>query len=309
VKGEVRVKIIFLGTSGSMPTAERGLPAVAIRRGGETLLFDCGEGTQRQMVRAGLSPLKLDAIFITHFHGDHFLGLPGLVQTMSLMRRGRELQIYGPLGTEEKIRSLLRIPLYTQTFEVKLYELEPGQKLRREGYWIHTCELDHGVPAIGYALVENERPGRFYPKRAEKLGVKPGPDFSRLQAGEKVRLQNGRMVMPEQVMGPPRPGRKVVYISDTRPSKKVVELAKGADVLIHEATLADDLEDRALESGHSTPKLAAEIAKEAGVRKLILFHVSSRYPDTSKFLERARKIFPNLALAHDLMEIEVRLRG
>ncbi|MCD6247994.1 MAG: ribonuclease Z [Hadesarchaea archaeon] len=302
------MRIIFLGTGGSMPTAERGLPAVAIRRGGETLLFDCGEGTQRQMVRAGLSPLKLDAVFITHFHGDHFLGLPGLVQTMSLMRRERKLQIYGPPGTKEKIGSLLRIPLYTQTFEIELHELEPGQKLSRDGYWIGTCELDHDVPVIGYALIEKERPGRFYPERAEKLGVKLGPDFSRLQAGKEVRLQDGRTVRPEQVMGPPRPGRKVVYVSDTRPSKKVVELARGADILIHEATLGDDLEDRALESGHSTPRLAAEIAREAGVRKLILFHVSPRYLDTSKFLERAKKIFPNLILAHDLMEIEVELR-
>jgi ribonuclease Z len=302
------MKLTFLGTGGSMPTAERGLAAIALKRGAELLLFDCGEGTQRQMVRAGISPLKLDVVFLTHFHGDHFLGLPGLVQTMSLMDRERKLEIYGPSGTETRVGALLRIPLYTLKFEVGVQELKPGQELRRRGYSIHTCELDHNVPGIAYALVEDERPGRFDPERAQGLGVKPGPDFSRLQAGEEVKVSGGKVVKPEQVMGPPRPGRKIVYADDTRPSERVVELARDADVLIHDCTLSDDLEERALESGHSTPKLAAEVVKKAGVRKLVLVHVSSRYSNTSELLEQAKKVFPNSVVAHDLMELKVKLR-
>lgn len=302
------MKLTFLGTGGSMPTAERGLAAIALKRGAELLLFDCGEGSQRQMVRAGISPLKLDAVFLTHFHGDHFLGLPGLVQTMSLMDRERKLGIYGPSGTETRVGALLRIPLYALKFEVEVQELKLGQELRRRGYSIHTCELDHNVPGIAYALVEDERPGRFDPERAQELGVKPGPDFSRLQAGEEVRALGGKVVKPEQVMGPPRPGRKIVYADDTRPSEHVVELAQGADVLIHDCTLSDDLEERALESGHSTPKLAAEVAKKAGVHKLVLVHMSPRYSNTSELLEQAKKVFPNSVVAHDLMELEVMLR-
>jgi ribonuclease Z len=302
------MKLTFLGTSGSMPTAERGLPAVALKRGGELLLFDCGEGTQRQMVRAGLSPLKLDAVFLTHFHGDHFLGLPGLVQTMSLMDRERKLEVYGPPGIVERVGALLQIPLYTPMFDVELRGLEPGRELRREGYSIYTCELDHNVPGIAYALVEGERPGRFDPDKAKELGVKPGPDFSRLQAGEEVESLNGRVVKPGQVMGPPRPGRKLVYANDTRPSERIIDLARGADVLIHDCTLADDLEERALESGHSTPKFAAGVAREAGVSKLVLVHVSPRYTDTSELLEQAKKVFPNTVVAHDLMELEVKLQ-
>ena len=303
------MKLIFLGTGGSMPTAERGLAAIALRREGELLLFDCGEGTQRQMVRAGISPLKLDAIFLTHFHGDHFLGLPGLVQTMSLMDRERKLEIYGPRGTETRVGALLRIPLYTLKFEVELRDLEPGQELRRRGYSIYTCELDHNVPGIAYALVEDERPGKFNPEKAQKLGVEPGPAFSELQAGKEVEVPGGKVVKPEQVMGPPRPGRKVVYADDTRPSGPIIELAKGADVLIHDCTLSDDLEEKALESGHSTPKLAAEVAKRAGVRKLVLVHVSPRYSNASELLEQAKKVFPNSVIAHDLMELEIKLRG
>lgn len=261
------------------------------------------------MAHVGLSPLKLDAIFLTHFHGDHFLGLPGLVQTMSLMDRERKLEIYGPSGTEMRVGALLRIPLYTLKFEVELRDLKPGQELRRRDYTIHTCELDHNVPGIAYALVENERPGRFDPERAQELGVKPGPAFSKLQAGEEVKVLGGKVVKPEQVMGPPRPGRKIVYADDTRPSESVVELARDADVLVHDCTLSDDLEERALESGHSTPKLAAEVAKKAGVRKLVLVHVSPRYPDTSKLLEQAKKMFSNSVVAHDLMELEVKMRG
>jgi len=302
------MKLIFLGTSGSIPTPSRSLPAIAIKRDKELLLFDCGEGTQRQMTCAGLSPLKLDAIFITHLHGDHFLGLTGLVQTMSLMGRERKLEICCPKGEGERIESYLQIPHYTITFEVKVRELEAGKELKREDYRILTSDVDHSVPSIAYALVEDKRPGRFYPDKAIALGVKAGPDFSLLQAGQSVKVRGGQVVKPEQVMGPARSGRKIVYAGDTRPCKHVIELARGADVLIHDCTLANELLDRAIESGHSTPQEAAEVAKKAGAKQLVLIHISPRYVDDAVLLKEAQQVFPNVIVARDMMELEVRPR-
>jgi len=301
------VKLIFLGTSGSIPTIKRGLPAIAVKRERELLLFDCAESTQRQMAHVRISPMKLDAIFITHLHGDHFLGLVGLVQTLSLMDRTRPLEVYCPDGERERIESYLQIPHYTLTFDVRVRELKAGEELHRQGYRILTSNVDHPVPALAYALAEDERPGRFYPEKAAALGVKAGPDFSRLKAGQSVKLRDGRTVKPAQVLGPPRPGRKIVYTGDTRPSKHIVELARGADVLIHDCTLADELAEKAAENSHSTPGEAAEVAKRAGVKQLVLIHMSPRYEDDSVLLEQAKKIFPNTVVARDLMVLEVPL--
>ena len=302
------MKLTFLGTSGSIPTPQRGLPAIALKRERELLLFDCAEGTQRQMARAGLSPLKLDAIFITHLHGDHFLGLAGLVQTMSLTDRERKLEVYCPRGEGKRIESYLQIPHYTLTFDVEVRELKAGEKLKRRGYNILTSDVEHSVPSIAYALVEAQRSGKFYPDKAIALGVKAGPNFSRLKAGENIKLRNGKIIKPEQVMGPPRPGRKVVYAGDTRPCKSIIELAQGADVLVHDCTLADELADKAADSAHSTPSEAAEVAKQANVRQLVLIHISPRYEDDTALLEQAQKIFPNTIVARDLMELEVKFR-
>ncbi|KXB02324.1 hypothetical protein AKJ45_00090 [candidate division MSBL1 archaeon SCGC-AAA261F19] len=289
-----------------MPTAERGLAAVAIKRHGELLLFDCGEGTQRQMVRAGLSIMKIDSVFITHFHGDHFLGVPGLVQTMSLLDREKELEIYGPEGIEEKIETLLRIPHFTLKFGVKIHDIDPDEEIRRSGYRIKTCKTDHASPGIAYALIEDERPGKFYPKKAKGFGIEPGPSYSRLQNGECIKLPDGKVVKPEQVMGPPRPGRKIVYADDTRPSKQIVQISQGADLLIHDGTFAGELQEIAAEAGHSTVEEAAKIAKEAGVRQLVLTHISPRHTNSSKLEKQAQGIFPDTVIAHDLMELEVK---
>lgn len=305
----MELKIIFLGTGGSIPTPSRALPALVIKRGGELLLFDCGEGAQSQMARAQLSPMKLNAVFITHLHGDHFLGLAGLVQTLSLMDRTKGLEVYCPLGAKERIETYLRIPYYTLTFDVVVNELKPGAEVRRGDYVIRTCKVEHQIPALAYALIEDPRPGEFYPRRAVELGLKPGPDFSRLQAGQSVRLPDGRVVRPEQVMGPPRPGRKVVYAGDTRPCESLVELASGADILIHDCTFANELADKAVESGHSTPAEAAEAARRAGVGQLVLTHISPRYADEEVLLRQAREVFPNVVVARDLMELEVRFRS
>jgi ribonuclease Z len=301
------MKLIFLGTSGSIPTVKRGLPAMALRREGELLLFDCAEGTQRQMIQAHLSPMKLGAVFITHLHGDHFLGLVGLVQTLSLMNRTRPFEVYCPHPEQERIETYLQIPRYTITFDVRIRGLRAGEELQRRGYRILTSDVDHPVPALAYALVEDERPGRFYPEKARALGVEPGPAFSHLRAGKAIKLRDGRTVRPNQVMGPPRPGRKIVYSGDTRPTERIVELARGADVLIHDCTLADELAKKAAETSHSTPSEAADVAKRAGVKKLVLVHMSPRYENAIPLLEQARKIFPNTVLAQDLMELEVPL--
>jgi len=302
------VKIIFLGTSGSIPTTERGLPSIALQHERELLLFDCAEGTQRQMVKAKLSPLKIDAIFITHLHGDHFLGLAGLVQTMSLMGRERKLEVYCPRGEGERIESYLQIPHYTLTFEVAVRELEPGEELKRRKYRILTSDVEHSVPSLAYALVENKRPGKFYPEKAVALGVKPGPDFSRLKSGESIRLRDGSVVKSEQVTGPSRAGRKIVYAGDTRPCKSIIELARDADVLIHDCTLSDELADKAAENAHSIPSEAAEVAKQANVKQLVLLHVSPRYKDDSILLKQAQRIFPNTVVARDLMELDVKFQ-
>jgi ribonuclease Z len=260
------------------------------------------------MVRAHLSPLKLDAIFITHLHGDHFLGLAGLVQTMSLMDRAKPLEVYCPAGERDRLETYIRTPRYTLTFDVAINELEPGAKLQRKGYQILTSEVEHSVPELAYALVEGERPGKLNVKRAIELGVRPGPAFSRLKAGESVELADGRVVRPEEVVGPKRPGRKVVYAGDTKPSERLVEFARGADVLIHDSTLADELLEKANQNFHSTPSGAAEIARRAEVKQLVLIHVSPRYENDFLLLKQARKIFPNTVVAHDLMELEIPLQ-
>jgi len=301
------MKLVFLGTSGSIPTVQRGLPAIALKRDRELLLFDCAEGTQRQMALAGLSPMKLSKIFITHLHGDHFLGLAGLVQTLSLMGRTKKLEVYCPPGMKERIERYLGIPFFTLMFEVEVHELEPGEELVQEGYAIKTCGVEHPVPALAYALIEDPRPGKFYPEKAIALGVKPGPDFSRLKAGQSIKLRDGRVIKPEQVTSHPRPGRKVVYAGDTRPCESVTELARGADVLIHDCTLADELAERAAETGHSTPAEVAKIAKLADVKQLVLVHISPRYEDDdSALLAQAKQIFPNTVIARDLMELDVK---
>ncbi len=302
------MELIFLGTSGSIPTVQRGIPAIALKRDREILLFDAAEGTQRQMSLAHLSLMKVSAVFITHLHGDHFLGLAGLVQTMSLLFRSAPLDVYCPAGERERLEAYLKIPHYTLTFEVKIHEMKPGEEIRRDGYRIVTCEADHPVPSLAYAYVEDDRQGRFDTEKAAELGMKTGPDFSKLKAGLSVKLKDGRTVKPEDVMGPARPGRKIVYTGDTRPSEHVIELAKGADVLIHDCTLANELAEMAEENSHSNPSRAAEVAKRAGVKKLVLTHISPRYNDDTVLQEQAKKVFPETVVARDLMVIEVPLQ-
>ena len=302
------LRITFLGTAASIPTKTRALSAVALKREGELFLFDCGEGVQRQMITAKIGFNRKTRIFITHMHGDHILGLPGLLQTMSLLGRDKPLQIYGPQGIAEFIDAIKRTVKFALKFPVEVYEIEDGLIVEEKEYEIRSAWAEHSVPSLAYALIEKPRPGRFNPERAISLGVPKGPLWSRLQRGENVQLPDGRTIKPSDVLGPPRPGRKIVYVGDTRPSNAIADFAFGADVLIHEATFADDLAERAEEDMHSTPSGAAIIAKKAKVELLVLTHISARYGDPKVLLEEAKKNFPNVLVAEDYMSIDVPLK-
>jgi ribonuclease Z len=289
--------VLFVGTAGSAPSARRGLPATLVRRGGDRLLFDCGEGTQRQLVcSTGL--VELEEIFITHFHADHVLGLPGMLKTFALRQRERPLQVYGPAGLRALFGALKPI-VGRLTFPVELYELEPNDELRRDGYRIAAYATDHGVGAVGYAVVEDPRPGVFDPARARELGVDPGPDFGRLQEGETV---NG--VRPDQVMGEQRRGRRLVLAGDTAPCEMTRLVAFEADLLVHEATFLDEEADRAAETRHSTARQAAEVAAAAGVNLLALTHISPRYGG-KEVRDEARSVFENTVVPRDFDRIEI----
>jgi len=302
------LRITFLGTGGSVPSPHRNPSAIAVRRESELFLFDCGEGTQQQMMRAKTG-MKITAIFITHFHADHVLGIPGLLQTLSLQGRTEPLEIYGPKGVKRFLYHLLSLGYASKNFDVKAIELQHGDVIRRQNYEIRAFKTEHNIRSIGYVLEEAMRPGKFNRERAIELGLKPGPLFSKLQHGESVFV-NGREIRPEDVLGPPRPGRKIVYTGDTRPCESVIQAAENADILIHDGSLAEAEKELAIEYMHSTVTEAAEVAAKANVRKLILTHISARYDeeDAKKLEEEARKIFPNTIVASDLMTIDVKYR-
>lgn len=303
------LRITFLGTGGSTPTPNRNPSAIAVNMEGDLMLFDCGEGTQRQMMRAKTG-MAIDSIFITHFHADHVLGIPGLLQTMALQGRKKPLEIYGPKHVDEFLYHLLSLGYVGRNFEVKAIELRHGDVVRRAKYEIRAIKTLHNVTSIGYVLEEDMRPGRFNREKAIELGIKPGPLFSKLQSGHSISV-NGKEIRPEQVLGPPRPGRKVVYTSDTRPCESVIEASKDADLLIHDGTLSEEMKEYAIDCMHSTALEAAEVAKKASVRKLILTHISARYSDLEgarKLEEEARSVFENTEVARDLMTVEVKYR-
>jgi len=297
---------VFLGTSGSMPTARRAPTAVLIRRGGERLLFDCAEGTQRQLLRSSVGLVDLREVFLTHYHADHYLGLPGMLKTFSL--RGRELPItiYGPRGLADLFVSLRRI-FGKLLYRYELVELSPGDCLERGDYRIETFPVAHGVTGVGYALVEEDRPGRFDVEAADAAGVPAGPERGMLQAGEAVTLSDGRTVTPDLVLGPQRPGRKVVITGDTAPARSVLEAALGADLLVHEATFCEEESERARETQHATAAGAAALARDAAVEMLALTHLSSRYfgPEVAR---EARAVFPRTVVPKDFDIIDVRFQ-
>jgi ribonuclease Z len=300
--------VIFLGTAGSVPTPQRGLPAIAIRRKNELLLFDCGEGVQRQMIEAGVGFHRKTKVFVTHMHGDHMLGLPGLFQTMSLLDREKKLEVYGPEGIIAFVEAIKQTVHFTLTFPIEVQEIkEAGLACEEKEYEVHATWTDHVTLGLAYALIEKPRLGKFHPEKAKSLGVPEGSLWSKLQHGSVVKLSDGRIVKPKEVLGSPRPGRKIVYTGDTRPTENLVKFAENADLLIHDATFDDELLERAREDGHSTPSQAAETAKKSGAKWLVLTHISARYKDPSPLLEQARKLFPHVDVAEDFMKIDLPL--
>jgi ribonuclease Z len=291
------LSLFFAGTAGSVPTARRGLPATLMRRGGDRLLFDCGEGTQRQLLRTVGLP-DMQAVFLTHHHADHWLGLPGMLKSFELRDRQAPLTVYGPPGTVALMRAM-RIVYGRLRYPFEVVDLEPGDAVAYDGYEVAAFNVRHRGRAFGYAVVEESRPGRFDAELATRLGVEFGPDFGRLQRGEVV---NG--VHPDQVVGPERPGRKLVLSGDTAPCEMLRVAAHEADVLVHEATFTDEEHDRALQTGHSTARQAAELAREAEVRLLVLTHVSTRYAG-GEIRDEARATFERTEVPRDFDSVEV----
>jgi ribonuclease Z len=295
----------FLGTGAATPTLDRNVSGLAVQREGETILFDCGEGNQRQMMRYGVG-FSFTEIFFSHYHADHILGVTGLLRTMGLQDRSAPVTLYGPRGAERILGAAVSLGIERNKFPVEIREIHPGDRLARDQYDIVVFETDHRPDTVGYALVEHTRLGRFHPDRARELGVPEGPLWGRLHKGETIELEDGRRVAPADLVGSPRRGRTLVYSGDTRPSLAVVEAARGADLLIHEATFGSDELDRAKETGHSTAAEAARVAVEAGVRRLVLTHISPRYTrEAPELLAEARAVFPETDIARDGMEVEV----
>lgn len=299
----------FLGTAAACPTVDRNVTALAVHREGEMFLFDCGEGTQRQMMRYGVG-FSFREIFVTHYHSDHILGITGLLRTLGLQDRQEPITLYGPRPARKTLSALLSVGVERTRFPVEIIEVGPGWRLDRGEYEIRAFDTEHRSDTVGYALVEHQRLGRFDPDRARALGIPEGPLWGRIHRGEPVTLSDGRTIAPAELVGPARPGRRLVFAGDSRPCDAVREAAAGADLLIHEATFSDTEEARAAETGHSTARQAATLAREAGVLRLALTHISARYSrEAPELLAEARSVFPETVIARDGLTLDVPYRS
>ena len=299
------INTVILGSGGAIPTLTRNLPSVAIQFDGRIFLFDCGEGTQTQMVRAKLAMSKIEGVYISHLHGDHVMGLPGLLMTMGQAPRERPLHIYGPPGIAGFVEGNQRFLGHQTPFPVVIHENTGGLVSEDETVFVNSVPADHSCFTLAFAFQERERPGLFQVEEARRIGIPPGPLYSRLQVGEPVTLQDGRVIAPEQVLGPARRGRKIVYATDTRPCDQVASLASEADLLIHDGMFSDELRAQARQKHHSTVVQAARIARRAKVSSLVLTHISSRYMQEALLANEARKVFSESRIARDLMEINI----
>jgi ribonuclease Z len=303
------LSLTFLGTSAAVPTAARNLSGLFLKRGGDAFLVDCGEGTQRQMIRFGTG-FSLRAVLFTHFHADHYLGIIGMLRTFAMQNVPGPLTLYGPRPAAALLPQALHLGIEQLGYPLEIVELAPGEALRGDGYRIEAFATHHRAPSLGYALVEDARPGKFDLERAGALGVAAGPLFGRLQRGEAVTLPGGRTVRPEDVLGPPRPGRRVVVSGDTRPCETTTAAAEGADLLVHESTFGDEEAARAVETTHSTAREAARVAREAGARRLVMTHLSNRYDtDPGTLLRQAQVEHEASEVAEDGLTVDVPLRG
>ncbi|MGB1585843.1 MAG: ribonuclease Z [Thermoplasmatota archaeon] len=299
------MSITFLGTGASWPTAARGMSGIAVKRGGEVLLWDCGEGTQRQLQRSELSYQQISQIWLTHYHGDHCFGVPGLLKTMALNERDRPLDLYGPKGLRRMVDAWRQMGGWTKGFPIRVHEVAAGDVIEKEGYTVEVHQGDHSVHNLAFALQEPERPGRFDKPGALALGVPEGRMFGQLQRGQSVTLDDGREITPDMVLGPSRPGRRIVFSGDTQPCLGILEAAKDADVFICEASFTQDLVERAREVKHMCAGEAAAIAQKAGAKRLILTHISPRYKDPAPVLDEAVAIHADTVVANDLDTFEV----
>ncbi|BDC36303.1 MAG: ribonuclease Z [Candidatus Methanoliparum thermophilum] len=300
------LEIIFLGTGGAIPTPKKNTAAVMIKYGGNKILFDCGEGTQRQMAIAKTGINKgLNQIFISHFHGDHFIGLPGLIQTMNFNGRKEDLFVYGPRHTKKFLTTVKDMGYCKFNFDIIGYELRNGDRIEGDGYSITAFDTDHNVPSLGYIFQENKRAGRFNVDAAISLGLKPGPLYSKLISGKAVEV-DGRIILPDMVIGPPRDGRKIVYSGDTRPCETLFNAVKNADVAILDGTFDSSLKDWADRTGHSTIKESIECGLKAGAKKIILIHTSPRYSANKEMLySDIRKDMTNVIISEDFLRLNV----
>jgi len=303
------LRFTFLGTSAAQPTIHRNLSGLAVKADADLLLFDCGEGSQRQMIRYGTG-FSVNAVFFTHFHADHYLGIIGFLRTLGMMGREEKLVLHGPAPAKRLLNQAVHLGVDQLGFPLEILEVKDGDVVKRNGYSVRAVGVQHRINALGFVLEEETRAGRFNLEQARALGVREGPDFGRLQRGESVVALDGRTVQPSEVMGPSRPGRKLVLSGDTRPCEAMVEAARNADILVHESTFSDDDQARALETRHSTAREAGRVAQQAGARRLILTHLSSRYDtDFGRLLAQAREEYPGpVDVAHDGMTVEIPVR-
>ena len=299
------MRVIFLGTSGSLPTPRYNLPSVCLLREGEMMLFDCGEGTQSQIMRKGIGFGRLTRIFISHLHGDHLSGLMGLLMSLTLLKHDHPLTIYGPPQLKEFIYSLEQNIHLRCDFGIEIKPVKKGIIVEEEQYVIEAEPVRHSVPCYAFALQEKMRPGRFNLEKARELGIPEGPLYGELQQGNPIRLGDGRIIKPEEILGPPRRGRRVVYVTDTLYLPGLVDFCRDADLLIHEGMFTEDMIEEAKFRKHSTAAQAAALARDASVKKLALIHISPRYYNRTELRDEARKVFPETEVAKDLMEIEI----
>jgi ribonuclease Z len=303
------LRLTFLGTSAAQPTIHRNLSGLAVKADADLLLFDCGEGSQRQMIRFGTG-FAVDAVFFTHFHADHYLGIIGFLRTLGMTGREHKLTLHGPPPAKRLLHTAVHLGVDQLPFPIEIVELRGGDVVKRNGYSVKAVQVDHRVNALGYVIQEDDRPGRFNLDAARALGVTEGPDFGKLQRGQSVTTKAGKVVEPSQVLGAARTGRKVVLSGDTRPCASLTSAAADADLLIHESTFSDDEQERALETRHSTAREAARVGRDAKVKRLVLTHLSSRHDvDPSRLLEQAKQEFTGpVEIASDGLTVEIPLR-